>query len=156
VTEIRQARADESQLLAAVQELASIAALAHIFPPEAHPYPRVAVQARWAAAVMEPETRTLIAVSDEEPVGAACVTDGWLEGLYVVPERWGTGLGNELHDRALDEVRGLGSWSCRLWVLEDNSRARRFYERRGWRENGESRIVEFPPSPLDIGYSLDF
>jgi hypothetical protein len=44
----------------------------------------------------------------------------------------------------------------RLWVLEDNSRARRFYERRGWRENGESRIVEFPPNPLDIGYSLDF
>jgi diamine N-acetyltransferase len=156
VTEIRQARADESQFLAAVQELASIAALAHIFPPEAHPYPREAVHARWAAAVMEPETRTLIAVSDQEPVGAACVTDGWLEGLYVVPKRWGTGLGDELHDRALDEVRGLGSSSCRLWVLEDNSRARRFYERRGWRENGESRVVEFPPNPLDVGYSLDF
>jgi GNAT superfamily N-acetyltransferase len=156
VTEIREARADEAPILAAVQELASLTALAHIFPPEAYPYPRKAVQARWAVAVMEPETRTLIAVSDEEPVGAACVTDGWLEGLYVVPERWGTGLADELHDRALGEVRGLGSASCRLWVLEDNSRARRFYERRGWRENGESRVVEFPPNPLDIGYSLDF
>ena len=84
------------------------------------------------------------------------MTDGWLEGLYVVPERWGTRLADELHDRALDEVRGLGSSTCRLWVLEDNTRARRFYERRGWRENGESRVVEFPPNPLDIGYSLDF
>lgn len=156
MTEIREARAGEGPILAAVQELASLAALAHIFPPETYPYPREAVRARWAVAVVEPETRTLIAVSDEEPVGAACVTEGWLEGLYVVPERWGTGLADALHDRALDEVRGLGSASCRLWVLEDNSRARRFYERRGWRENGESRVVEFPPNPLDIGYSLDF
>jgi hypothetical protein len=41
-------------------------------------------------------------------------------------------------------------------VLEDNMRARRFYERRDWRENGETRVVEFPPNPLDIGYTLDF
>jgi len=154
--EIRAARTDEAAALAAVQELASLAALAHIFPPERYPYPRDAVEARWAAAVVGSETRTLIAVDREQPVGAACVADGWLEGLYVVPERWGTGLGEELHDRALDEVRGLGAGSCKLWVLEDNARARRFYERRGWRENGESRVVEFPPYPLDIGYSLDF
>jgi len=156
VLEIRAARTDDGPALAAVQELSSLAALAHIFPPERYPYPREAVHARWAAAVAEPETRALIAVTDEQPVGAACVADGWLEGLYVVPERWGTGLGAELHDRALEEVRGLGSGSCRLWVLEDNARARWFYERRGWRENGESHVVEFPPYPLDIGYSLDF
>ena len=53
------------------------------------------------------------------------------------------------------DFRELGSASCRLWVLEDNSRARRFYERRGWRENGDTRVVEFPPNPLDLGYSLD-
>ena len=156
MTEIRPARREEAPILAAVQELASLAALAHIFPPERYAYPRDAVQARWAAAVADAESRVLIALGDEGPVGAACVTDGWLEGLYVVPERWGSGLAGALHDRALDELRGLGSTSCKLWVLEDNVRARRFYERRGWRENGESRIVEFPPNPLDIGYSLDF
>lgn len=156
MTEIRLARREEAPILAAVQELASLAALAHIFPPERYAYPRDAVQARWAAAVADAESRVLIALGDEGPVGAACVTDGWLEGLYVVPERWGSGLAGALHDRALDELRGLGSTSCKLWVLEDNVRARRFYERRGWRENGESRIVEFPPNPLDIGYSLDF
>ena len=157
MTEIREARADEGPTLAAVCELASLAALAHIFPPERYPYPREAVHARWVAAVADPGARALIAVSEgEEPVGAACVTDGWLQGLYVVPERWGTGLADALHDRALDEVRALGAGSCRLWVLEDNARARRFYERRGWRENGASRVVEFPPNPLDIGYTLDF
>jgi len=141
--------------LAAVQEGASVAALAHIFPPNEYPYPREAVHDRWVGALSQPELRALIAI-DERPVGAACVRVGWLDGLYVVPECWGTGLADELHDRALELVRGLGSASCKLWVLEDNARARRFYERRGWRENGESRVVEFPPNPLDIGYTLDF
>jgi GNAT superfamily N-acetyltransferase len=143
-------------LLAAVQEAASIAALGHIFPPERYPYPREAVEARWVAAVADPAARTLIALDEDEPQGAALVTEEWLEGLYVVPERWGSGLADELHDRALEVVRGLGSAGCRLWVLEDNARARRFYERRGWRENGETRVVEYPPNPLDIGYTLDF
>lgn len=156
MTEIRRARRDEGPSLAEVCERSSLAAVEHIFPPERYPYPREAVRARWIAAVGDRKARTLIAVSDDEAVGAACVTKGWLQGLYVVPERWGTGLADELHGRALDAVRSLGSASCRLWVLEDNMRARRFYERHGWRENGETRVVEFPPNPLDIGYTLDF
>ena len=156
MAEIRDARPEEAQLLAAVQEIASVAALGHIFPPELYPYPRAAVQAHWAASVADPAKRTLIAANEHGPLGAACVYEEWLEGLYVVPEQWGTGLAGELLDRALEVVRGLGSVRCRLWVLEDNARARRFYERRGWRENGETRVVEFPPNPLDIGYTLDF
>jgi GNAT superfamily N-acetyltransferase len=153
---IREARPEEAKLLAAVQERASVAALGHIFPPDLYPYPRAAVRAHWIAAAADPAKRTLIALSEDEPVGAACVGEEWLEGLYVVPARWGTGLADELHDRALEVVRDLGSERCHLWVLEDNARARRFYERRGWRENGETRVVEFPPNPLDVGYTLDF
>jgi len=89
VTEIREARKDEGPILAAVCELASLAALGHIFPPETYPYPREAVHTRWIAAV---------------------------------------------RDR----------------------KARRFYERRGWRQSGDTGVVEFPPNPLDIGYTLDF
>jgi len=65
-------------------------------------------------------------------------------------------VADALHDRALEIVRGLGSESCHLWVLEDNTRARRFYEQRRWRENGRTRVVPFPPNPLDVGYTLDF
>jgi hypothetical protein len=39
-------------------------------------------------------------------------------------------------------------------VLEENRRARRFYEKRGWRMNGETRVVEYPPHPIDVGYSF--
>ncbi len=80
----------------------------------------------------------------------------WLDGLYVVPEWWGKGVAAELHDRALEIVRELGFTRCHLWVLEENARARRFYERRGWQGNGRTRVVPFPPNPLDVGYTLDF
>lgn len=154
--EIREARPEDAQTLATVQERASVAALSHIFPPELYPYPRGAILTRWIEAVADPERRALIAVSDDESTGAACVGGEWLEGLYVVPERWGTGLADALHRQALELARELGSARCHLWVLEENGRARRFYERRGWRENGETRVVEYPPNPLDVGYTLDF
>jgi diamine N-acetyltransferase len=156
MSEIREARPEEAELLAAVQERASVAALAHIFPPELYPYPRKAIRARWAEALMDRAKRVLIAIAEDEPAGATCVSEEWLEGLYVVPRRWGTGLADVLHREALDFVRALGSTRCHLWVLEDNARARRFYERRGWKENGEVRVVPFPPNPLDVGYTLDF
>jgi len=82
--------------------------------------------------------------------------EGEIYAIYVQPELWGRGIGRALIDAAEQELRELGFAEAGLWVLEDNTRARRFYERRGWRENGESRVVEFPPNPLDIGYSLDF
>ena len=52
-------------------------------------------------------------------------------------------------------IAAAGATSARLWVLEDNARARRFYERRGWRRDGSERVVPFPPHPLDIGYTKE-
>jgi GNAT superfamily N-acetyltransferase len=156
MTALREARLDEATLLATLQERASLAALAHIFPPKRYPFPKGAVQARWEAALADPSRRVVVAEIEDEPVGVACVQADWLDGLYVIPDRWGTGVADDLHERALDEVRALGSPGCHLWVLEANTRARRFYERRSWRENGRTRVVPFPPNPLDVGYSLDF
>jgi GNAT superfamily N-acetyltransferase len=93
----------------------------------------------------------LIAEDQGVPVGCAATDDCWLHGFYVVPERWGSGVADTLHEAAL---AALDCAEVQLWVLEDNARARRFYERHGWRANGEERVVEYPPHPLDVGYSL--
>ncbi len=56
---------------------------------------------------------------------------GELHGFYVHPNYWGTGIADQLLDRcheALDAFCG----QAMLWVLRDNPRARRFYERNGW------------------------
>ncbi len=153
---LRDAQLTEATLLARLQERASVAAFAHVFPPERFPFPREAVFERWAQALEDPAASVMVAERAEEPVGVVLVRPEWLEGLYVVPEWWGKGVAAELHDRALEIVRELGSTRFHLWVLEANARARHFYERRGWQENGQTRVVPFPPNPLDVGYTLDF
>ena len=90
---------------------------------------------------------------DGEPVGSVAVGYGYLRNLYVLPEHQGTGLGETLHDHALERLRALGHDEAKLWTLEGNHGARRFYEKRGWSLNGETREVPFPPNPLDVGYS---
>jgi GNAT superfamily N-acetyltransferase len=59
----------------------------------------------------------------------------WL--LFVRPSRWGSGLASELHARALDEAAHRGFTAMRLFTPAGQARARRFYEREGWKVAGE-------------------
>ena len=152
---IREARLDEAEALAGIQRAASVAAFAHIFPPDRYPYPIDDVQARWVVAVEDPVLTVLVAELNGAPAAVAGCRAEWLDGLYVRPEHWGSGLGRKLHDEVLDRLRAGGSPRCHLWVLEHNDRARRFYERLGWRENGDTRVVPFPPNPIDVGYTIE-
>jgi GNAT superfamily N-acetyltransferase len=152
---IREARPDEAEALAAIQRDASLAALAHVFPPERYSFPLDAVRQRWREALADPELTALVAEHGGAAVGVAGCRAEWLDGLYVLSAHWGRGIGRELHDVALDRLSTAGSARCHLWVLEHNTRARRFYERLGWRENGEMRVVPFPPNPIDVGYTIE-
>ena len=140
-------------MLAAIQRDASLAALAHIFPPELYSYPIDDVTRRWEESLAD-EAVTVVVARDGAPTGVAGCRSEWLDGLYVLPEWWSRGVGRALHDEVLDRLRTEGCERCHLWVLEDNDRARQFYERLGWAENGTSRVVPFPPNPIDIGYTI--
>jgi ribosomal protein S18 acetylase RimI-like enzyme len=48
-----------------------------------------------------------------------------------VRRAWSTGLGARLFDAALVALRDAGFEEVLLWVLEENMRARAFYERKG-------------------------
>lgn len=76
-----------------------------------------------------------------------------LRDLYVVPSAWGTGVAKTLMVAALDSVRTRGE-AAFLWVGQENVRARRFYEREGWVENGASR--ESPLGPIELRYRREF
>jgi putative acetyltransferase len=150
---IREARRDEADELAAIQQAASLAAYPHIFPPELYPFPTEAVEERWREALADPGLEVIVA-DEGRAVGVVMTRPEWLDGLYVLPDWWGRGVGRALHDEVLARQRAGGSTACNLWVLEHNDRARRFYERLGWHENGSTRVVPFPPSPIDVGYSI--
>ncbi|MFI6638040.1 GNAT family N-acetyltransferase [Streptomyces sp. NPDC050504] len=55
-----------------------------------------------------------------------------LYAIYLRPERVGTGVGRALLADVLERVSGAGFTEVRLWVLRENARARRFYERAGF------------------------
>jgi GNAT superfamily N-acetyltransferase len=151
---IRPARLDEADALAEIQRRASVAAFAHIFEPERYPYPIDDVRRRWRDALAEGRS-VFVYEEENEIVGVALTGPEWLDGLYVVPERWGRGVAAALHDAALEQARADGFERCHLWVLEENHRARRFYERRGWRLNERTRVVPYPPNPIDVSYTID-
>ena len=132
------------ELLAEIQEVACVAGLKHIFGDE--PFPRAEVLERWRSSRDE-------ILLDGDGLGFAAVSPPWLNGLYVRPEAWGTGVAERLHARAVETLRAAGVETARLWVLAENRRARRFYERRGWSADGTTRDVPYPPYPRDVGYS---
>lgn len=150
---IRRARPDEAETLLRIQREAAVAAFAHIFPPERYPFPDDGVRADWERALADPEIEIYVLEVDGQPGASVAVGYGFLRNLYVLPAHQGSGVGSTMHDYALDRLRALGFSEAKLWTLEGNHGARRFYERRGWSLNGETREVPFPPYPLDVGYS---
>ena len=64
-----------------------------------------------------------------------------IEAIHSLPESWGTGLGAAMLEFALDETNA--EKVAGLWAFEKNARARRFYEKHGFRFTGETRVSEF-------------
>jgi ribosomal protein S18 acetylase RimI-like enzyme len=59
--------------------------------------------------------------------------------IYVAPAVWGRGVGRALMGAALAALSGAHFAEATLWVLEENDRARRFYEGGGWADDGTAR-----------------
>ncbi len=60
-----------------------------------------------------------------------------LYAIYVLPESWGSGAAHELMHAVIGWFLAEEYTTAVLWVLADNPRALRFYEREGWRVDGE-------------------
>jgi GNAT superfamily N-acetyltransferase len=72
-----------------------------------------------------------------------------LFALHVMPSCWGLGVGSTLLRRTLAQLRAQGSVAASLWVIDGNTRARRFYEHQGWSFDGSERTTaRISESPL--------
>ena len=60
--------------------------------------------------------------------------------IHTLPESRGTGLGKALLTHALNRI---GEKTVFLWAFRENVRARRFYEKHGFRWDGSERVSEF-------------
>lgn len=81
---------------------------------------------------------------------------GELMALYVDPAHVGAGVGALLLTAARARLRAVGVTGAVLWVLDANTRARRFYERDGWRPDKACRTERFgDQTSLLVRYRLE-
>ena len=151
---IRAGRAEDGDTLFAIHRESAVTAYMEIFPPDRFRFPDAEMRVHWVSTLDDPAVDVLVAERAAAAVGFASVSSGWLRNLFVLPAEWGCGVGSALHDQAVELLRG-GSGKAHLWVLEKNVRARRFYEARGWRDDGGRSNSQFPPHPLELRYVLD-
>jgi GNAT superfamily N-acetyltransferase len=78
-----------------------------------------------------------------------------LYALYVRPAWWSTGTGRALMERVLARSAAAGYRSITLWVLRDNQRARRFYERAGFAPDGATNVLTGLGGVIEVRYRRD-
>jgi ribosomal protein S18 acetylase RimI-like enzyme len=105
---------------------------------------------RWRDRLENPlpgKRRMLVATANASVVGFAGVgpargetgTRGELYMINLAPSAWGTGIGSALLTKCVADLASFGHHEAFLWVLRQNARARRFYEREGWKHDGDRR-----------------
>ena len=79
---------------------------------------------------------TTVAVVGDEVAGFVMVVGDEVEQVYVSRDHRGSGVAGTLLSEAERQVKANGHSEAWLAVATGNARARRFYERSGWTDNG--------------------
>lgn len=100
----------------------------------------------WRRRIGDPPREVWVAEDDGRAVGFVALgpsgdddrtaDTGEVYAIYLDPAEWGRGIGRALFEKANERLAALGYREATLWVLDSNTRARRFYEAGGWRVDG--------------------
>ncbi|MFS8159412.1 MAG: N-acetyltransferase family protein [Candidatus Roizmanbacteria bacterium] len=109
---------------------------------------------RWKGILSKPEDNadTLVAQADGKIVGFCSVSHcrdedmsseiGELWSIYVDKDFSGQGVGSILLDKGLDILREQGYKKATLWVLTTNTKTIKWYESKGWKPEGKTKMEE--------------
>ena len=104
--------------------LRSRRATAPAIPPSVHGDDEVKA---WFRDVVLPTYELWVIGPRRRPAAMMVLSNGWVEQLYVAPDRFRTGYGSKLLRFAQSRQDELS-----LWTFEANARARAFYEKHGF------------------------
>lgn len=98
-------------------------------------------EGQWASHIEQSDRNNLVMVRDGVMIGTSgfgksrmeeMMDFGEIISIYFLPEYMGKGYGRLLLQAVIAELKKMGFNKIFLWVLEDNWRARHFYERSGF------------------------
>lgn len=139
------------------------AAYAGIIPDETIREKNAARPAMWQKE-LSGEHHNYIALSNDIPVGlvrfhqsrdADLPNAGEIIAIYLHPDHWGKGYGRELMAFSLETLKRNGFDIIVLWVLEENARARRFYEGCGFSFDGTKKEVVIGKPISEVRYRIE-
>ena len=104
----------------------------------------------WAVRIADPEWPVFLMEEDGEAIAFCQMIPtrdadddptrvGHITSLHVLPHLRGHGYGRMLIDHVFAEFRRRGFSEVTLWVLEENSKARQFYEKHRFQLDGGKR-----------------
>ena len=82
----------------------------------------------WIRDRLIPDHAVWVADEEGRVIALLALAPGWVEQLYVAPDRLGEGIGSRLMEVAKTSQPG----GLQLWTFQVNERARGFYERHGF------------------------
>lgn len=109
----------------------------------------------WETALSNPGWPAVYVFEEEDRIaGFTCLSPsrdldadqsstGEVQAIYLDPDAFGRGVGELLMNSAEVELAAAGFTDASLWVLDTNMRARRFYERLGWRRDGTDKYHDW-------------
>lgn len=161
---IRPASPDDALAIETIRVRGWRSAYRHLFPvAELDALPIDAERWRSRLHVPPPGWTTIVCEDEGHVVGFASTGPsrdedeiGELYAIYVDPDAWSSGAGRALIAAAEQQLAGEYD-AALLWVLEDNPRARRFYERAGWAADGVRKAEQrFGVRAPEVRYRKDF
>lgn len=102
-------------------------------------------EGRWASCLDQAGVGSLVVEEDGKLIGTSSYSRsrweqfegaGEIISIYFLPEYIGRGYGRLLLEAVVGELEKLGYQEIFLWVLEENLRARKFYEKCGFMPSG--------------------
>lgn len=100
---------------------------------------------QWANSINKAGMNSLVLIENGRMAGTASFCKsrwekysdyGEIVSLYFLPDYIGKGYGKLLLNKCIEELKQCGFSKVLLWVLEDNHRARKFYEKNGFIYSG--------------------
>lgn len=96
---------------------------------------------RWANRITREGMNNLVLIENGIVIGTASFCKsrweqfsdyGEIVSIYFLPDFMGKGYGKHLLQKCVTELSSFGYDKLLLWVLQDNMRARKFYEKNGF------------------------
>lgn len=69
---------------------------------------------------------------------------GELYAIYIDSHHMNIGVGSALMQKGFEYLKDAGFKKATLWVLTSNKKTREFYEHKGWRADGKTKIDHQP------------